>query len=30
MRIEMNLSAANENKAKAPASINTFFMLLFV
>jgi len=31
MRIEMNLSAAKENKAKAPASINTFFILcLFI
>jgi hypothetical protein len=30
MRIEMNLSAAKENKAKAPAIINTFFILCCV
>jgi hypothetical protein len=30
MRIEMNLSAAKENKAKAPASSNTFFILCCV
>jgi hypothetical protein len=27
MRIEMNLSAAKENKAKAPASSKVFFIL---
>ena len=27
MRIEMNLSAAKENKAKVPASSKMFFML---
>ena len=30
MRIEMNLSAAKENKAKVPASSKMFFMLLCV
>lgn len=29
MRIEMNLSAAKENKAKVPASRKMFFMLLY-